>query len=106
MRSPAVSFRATNRYLGTTVARFHTDFLVIGGGLAGLSYALRVAESGSVIVVVKGELEASNTSYAQGGIASVWSPQDCFESHTEDTIVAGSGLNDRAAVEAMVRLQN
>ena len=85
------------------MARFHSDYLVIGGGLAGLSFALRVAARGDVVVVVKGPLAQANTSHAQGGIASVWSPKDSFESHTSDTISAGVGLNDRTAVEAMVQ---
>ncbi len=79
------------------------DYLVIGGGLAGLSFALRVAESGSVIVLNKGRLPESATAYAQGGIASVWSPDDSFDSHVADTERAGAGLCKRETVDIVVR---
>src|SRR5579863_8285429 len=80
-----------------------TDFLVIGGGIAGLSFALKAASLGSVAVLAKAGSADANTSYAQGGIASVWSVDDSFESHVEDTLRAGAGLCNRAAVEAIVR---
>src|SRR5580704_117458 len=80
-----------------------TDFLVIGGGIAGLSFALKAATRGSVAVLVKAGSDDANTSYAQGGIASVWSVDDSFESHVEDTLRAGAGLCNRAAVEGIVR---
>lgn len=79
------------------------DYLVIGSGIAGLTFALEAASSGSVIVVTKKEIAESNTNYAQGGIASVLSAVDSFESHIEDTLRAGGGLNDRAAVELLAR---
>src|SRR5713226_7779656 len=82
---------------------FSTDFLVIGGGIAGLSFALKAAEAGSVAILFKAGSAEANTSYAQGGIASVWSVDDSFESHIEDTIRAGAGLCDRDAVETIVR---
>jgi len=70
-----------------------TDFLVLGSGIAGLTYALEVAEHGRVLIVTKKECAESNTNYAQGGIASVWNTStDSFESHIQDTLVAGAGL--------------
>ncbi len=81
-----------------------SDVLVIGGGIAGLMFAIRAAEAGrSVTVLTKASAEEANTWYAQGGIASVWSVDDTFESHVADTLRAGAGLCDRAAVEAIVR---
>ncbi len=79
------------------------DFLVIGSGIAGLSYALRVAEHGRVLVVTKAEISDSNTNYAQGGICCVTYEPDSFEKHIRDTIVCGSGISDRRAVEQVVK---
>src|SRR5262250_1411721 len=79
------------------------DFLVIGSGLAGLTFGLRAARHGSVLILSKDRLPESATNYAQGGIASVWSPEDSFESHIEDTLVAGDGLCHRDVVETVVR---
>ena len=79
------------------------DFLVLGSGVAGLSYALRVAEHGTVAIVTKKESAESNTNYAQGGIAGVMDDEDSFRSHIEDTLTAGAGLCDREAVEVVVR---
>ena len=79
------------------------DFLVIGGGLAGLTFALRTAQHGSVLLISKDRLPESATNYAQGGIASVWSPEDSFEAHIEDTLIAGAGLCHRDLVERVVR---
>ncbi len=80
-----------------------TDFLVIGSGSAGLSFALKAAEHGHVTVVTKGELVECNTNYAQGGICSVTYEPDTFEKHIEDTLVCGAGKCDREAVELVVR---
>src|SRR6202045_1189991 len=80
-----------------------SDFLVIGGGIAGLRFALKAASRGSVAVLAKAGSADANTSYAQGGIASVWSVDDSFESHVEDTLKAGAGLCNRVAVETIVR---
>ena len=80
-----------------------TDFLVIGSGSAGLSFALKAAAHGHVIVVTKGELVECNTNYAQGGICSVTYEPDTFEKHIEDTLVCGAGRCDREAVELVVR---
>jgi L-aspartate oxidase len=80
-----------------------TDVLIIGGGLAGLRAALAVPEAQSVLVVTKSSLRQSNSSYAQGGIASVLDPEDRFEDHITDTLLAGCGLCDREVVEMVVR---
>lgn len=80
-----------------------TDFLVIGSGLAGLTFALRAARHGCVLVATKDRLPESATVYAQGGIASVWSPEDSFDAHVADTIAAGAGLCHRDVVELVVR---
>ncbi len=81
------------------------DFLVIGSGLAGLSYALKVADraKGRVAVVSKNGLEESNTRYAQGGIASVMYAPDDFEQHIRDTLESGDGMGDREVIEMVVR---
>jgi len=79
------------------------DYLVLGSGIAGLSFALKAAEHGRVLVVTKKERAESNTNYAQGGIAAVLSPDDSFELHVEDTLKAGAGLCHRDAVELVVR---
>jgi L-aspartate oxidase len=78
------------------------DFLVIGSGLAGLAFALRAARDGTVLVLSKDHLPESSTAYAQGGIASVWSPDDSFAAHVEDTLAAGGGLCHRDIVELVV----
>src|SRR5262245_47735718 len=79
------------------------DVLIIGSGIAGLFAALHCARFGHVLLVTKDRLPESSSQYAQGGIASVWSPEDSFESHVEDTLVAGAGLCRRAVVETVVR---
>lgn len=80
--------------------RIKTDFLVIGSGIAGLSYALKVAAHGKVLVVSKGDAADTNTRYAQGGIAAVMYSPDTYEKHIRDTINAGAGLCN----EKIVRL--
>ena len=79
------------------------DFLVIGSGSAGLTFALEVADYGSVGIITKKNRAESNTNYAQGGIASVIDASDSFDSHFEDTMKAGSHLNDPEAVKMIVR---
>lgn len=83
--------------------RLETDFLVIGSGLAGLSFAIKVSKLGEVTIVTKKEIMESSTNYAQGGIATVISEEDSFECHIEDTMRVGCGLSDRNAVEALVK---
>jgi L-aspartate oxidase len=83
------------------VAR-QSDFLVIGSGIAGLSFALRAAELGTVTVVTKKGTAESATNYAQGGIAAVLGPEDSFEDHVRDTLVAGAGLCRESAVRFVV----
>ncbi len=79
-----------------------TDILVIGAGIAGLRAALEIPPDLSVLVVTKDRLTESNSTYAQGGIASVLAPEDCFEDHIRDTLIAGDGLCDPEVVEMVV----
>ncbi len=79
------------------------DFLIIGSGIAGLSLALKAAAQGSVAIVTKDRLPESNSAYAQGGIASVWSPEDSFAAHVQDTLIAGAGLCHEDVVKAVVQ---
>src|SRR4029450_6023323 len=79
-----------------------TDVLVVGAGIAGLRAALELPPDMGVLVATKARLTESNSSYAQGGIAGVMSPEDRFENHVEDTLVAGDGLCDRKVVELVV----
>ncbi|HEY2775429.1 MAG TPA: L-aspartate oxidase [Candidatus Binatia bacterium] len=78
------------------------DFLVIGGGIAGMTFALRAARDGKVALLAKRELEESNTNFAQGGVAAVWSTEDAPASHAADTIEAGAGLCNRRVVDLVV----
>jgi L-aspartate oxidase len=79
-----------------------SDFLVLGSGIAGLSFALEVAEHGSVVVITKKESVESATNYAQGGIAAVVAEDDSFESHIADTLRAGAGLCNERVVRFVV----
>jgi L-aspartate oxidase len=78
------------------------DFLILGSGIAGLSFALKVAPHGRVAIVTKKDRAESNTNYAQGGIASVMSKEDTFEFHVRDTLAAGAGLCKENAVRTIV----
>lgn len=78
------------------------DYLVIGSGAAGLSYALKVAEKGKVALISKTTLDVTNTSYAQGGIAAVTKQPDDFKKHIEDTHIAGAGICNPSVVEMVV----
>lgn len=79
-----------------------TDFLVLGSGIAGLTFAIKAAEMGTVAVVTKKEKSESNTNYAQGGIASVYDNDDRFEYHIQDTLVCGGGLCKEEVVNFVV----
>lgn len=79
-----------------------SDFLVIGSGLAGLAFALKVAQRGTVTLLSKDKVTGANTPWAQGGIAAVISKEDSFESHIHDTLRAGAGLCDDDAVRNIV----
>ena len=83
--------------------RVETDFLVVGSGLAGLSFALKVAKHGKVVVITKTTLEETNTSFAQGGIAAVTNSPDSYEKHIQDTLIAGDGLCDEEVVRMVVQ---
>jgi L-aspartate oxidase len=80
------------------------DFLVIGSGIAGLSFALKAAKKGKVLILTKVNADETNTKYAQGGIAGVFDPEtDSFEKHISDTLIAGDGLCDPETVEIVVK---
>lgn len=81
----------------------HYDYVVVGSGLAGLSFALAAAETGSVCVLTKAEIAESNTNYAQGGIAAAVGESDDVVLHEADTLAAGAGLCDPAAVKKLVQ---
>lgn len=80
------------------------DFLVVGSGIAGLSFALKAAKHGKVLIVTKANADESNTKYAQGGVAVVVDKEeDSFEKHIEDTLIAGDGLCNKEVVEIVVK---
>lgn len=78
------------------------DFLVIGSGIAGMSFALKVAHKGKVAILCKTNMEEANTHYAQGGVAAVTKPTDNFEDHVVDTLIAGDGICDEKVVRKVV----
>lgn len=82
--------------------RYKVDFLVLGSGIAGLSYALKVANHGKVCIITKSKAEESSTKFAQGGIAAVMYPPDTYEKHIHDTLVAGAGINNEQAVRITI----
>lgn len=82
--------------------RIQTDYLVIGSGIAGLSFALKAAATGRVILITKSNEDESNTKYAQGGIAAVWNDSDSVEKHIADTLNAGAGLCNEAVVRTVI----
>lgn len=82
---------------------YFADVLIIGGGLAGLRAAQEIDPSLSVLLVTKDRIQESNSAYAQGGIASVWDPEDQFDNHVADTLTAGGSLCDQAVVERVVQ---
>src|SRR5579875_1877621 len=80
------------------------DYLVIGSGIAGLSFALKAAQYGKVLIVTKSNEDESNTKYAQGGVAVVVDKkEDSFEKHINDTLISGDGLCDKEVVEIVVK---
>ncbi|MDX1953230.1 MAG: L-aspartate oxidase [Verrucomicrobiota bacterium] len=79
------------------------DFIILGSGIAGLSFALKVAEHGRVAIITKKHRAESNTNYAQGGIAAVTSKEDSFEMHVRDTLEAGAGLCREEVVRTIVQ---
>jgi len=79
------------------------DFLIIGSGIAGLSYALKVAQHGKVLIITKADEDESNTKYAQGGIAAVMHSPDSYEKHIKDTLICGDGLCDEKVVRFVVQ---
>jgi L-aspartate oxidase len=85
------------------IMKKRTDFLVLGSGIAGLSFALKASKYGKVAVVTKANLDDTNTRYAQGGIAAVFSEPDNFEKHIHDTLIAGAGCCDEAVVRMVVK---
>jgi L-aspartate oxidase len=87
--------------VGNLVRQF--DYLVLGSGIAGLSFALKVAEHGRVAIVTKKNRAESNTNYAQGGIAAVVSKDDSFDLHVRDTLEAGAGLCHEDVVRTIVQ---
>jgi len=78
------------------------DFLVIGGGIAGMTFALQAARQGRVALLAKRTLDDSNTNWAQGGVAAVWDPEDTPAAHADDTVEAGAGLCNRRVVDMVV----
>src|SRR5512142_92047 len=78
------------------------DFVVLGSGIAGLTFALKMSPHGRVAIVTKKDRAESNTNYAQGGIAAVTSKEDTFELHVRDTLQAGAGLCREASVRTIV----
>ena len=85
------------------MGHYFTDVLIIGGGLAGMRAAQEIDPSLRTMILTKDKVEESNSAYAQGGIASVWDPEDRFDNHIQDTLVAGCDLCDLRTVEMVVR---
>jgi L-aspartate oxidase len=83
--------------------RITSDYLILGSGISGLTFALEAAEHGDVVVVTKRAIDDTNTNWAQGGIAAVMDPEDSFEDHASDTIRVGYGLSKPDIVELVVR---
>jgi len=99
MMTPRYLIPFDTRY---AVHRF-TDVMIIGGGLAGLRAAGAVERHQRVLIVTKDQLRESSSNYAQGGIAGVLDPEDRFENHIRDTLVAGANLCDEDVVNMVIR---
>lgn len=84
-------------------ADLFSDVLVVGSGVAGLAFALKMADYTNVLIITKKDKAESNTNYAQGGVAAVLSPSDSFENHVNDTLVCGDGLCEKDVVEKIVK---
>jgi L-aspartate oxidase len=84
------------------IMRHESDFLVIGGGIAGLWFAIQAAEHGTVTLLAKKDVRESSTNYAQGGIAAVSSKEDSFEEHIKDTMIAGADLCNEEVVRTVI----
>lgn len=101
------SFKPLFNLLFTPTVTQKTDFLVIGSGIAGLTFALKAASAfpeKKVLVLTKAQADETNTKYAQGGIAGVWDAEkDSFDKHIEDTLIAGDGLCNKHIVEIVVK---
>ncbi len=82
---------------------YHSDFLVVGSGVAGLLFAIKTADHGRVHLLTKRNMQESNTAYAQGGIASVFGQEDSFDLHISDTLASGDGLCHEDVVQMVVR---
>ena len=82
--------------------RKKVDFLVIGSGIAGLSFAIKVADYGKVCIISKNEAAETATRYAQGGIAAVMYTPDTYEKHIKDTMVAGDDLSNPEIVRITI----
>ena len=98
----ALYFLALFSAMSAMSQRFNTDVLIIGGGAAGLSAALALAQHARVTVLCKGDITSGSSHWAQGGVAAVTDPEDSFESHIADTLDAGAGLCDPEVVRATV----
>src|SRR5262245_10584833 len=85
-----------------TMSQEPFDYLVIGSGIAGLTFALQAANTGSVAIITKKNRAESNTNYAQGGIAAVTGADDSLDLHVRDTLVAGAGLCKEEVVRTIV----
>ncbi|MBC7805975.1 MAG: L-aspartate oxidase [Akkermansiaceae bacterium] len=97
--TPSKNASATDR-VGDSCLTY--DYLVLGSGIAGLTFALKAASLGTVAVITKKDRADSNTNWAQGGIAGVMAPDDSFDLHIEDTLIAGAGLCREDAVSLLV----
>ena len=83
--------------------RIVTDYLVLGSGIAGLTFAIEAARHGEVVVITKRGISDAATTWAQGGIAAVLDPEDSFDAHIGDTLTTGGGISHREVVERVVR---